>query len=66
MAVDFSPIDKLISASKYLVRYFQKNVNINLLSRPLIQHVETRWNSNLAMLRALHDMYDELLKIYGA
>lgn len=66
MAVGFSPIDKLISASKSLVRYIIKNSDNNLLSRPLVQHVETRWNSNLAMLRAVHDMYDELLKIYGA
>ncbi|KAL4121924.1 hypothetical protein QTP88_014341 [Uroleucon formosanum] len=53
MAVDFSLIEKLISAYKSLVR-------------PLVQHVETRWNSNLAMLRAVHDMYDELIKIYSA
>lgn len=66
MAVDFSPIEKLISASKSLVRYMKKNGDNNLLSRPLVQHVETRWNSNLAMLRAVHDMYDELIKIYGA
>jgi len=65
MAVDFSPIEKLISASKSLVRYMKKNGDNNLLSRPLVQHVETRWNSNLAMLRAVHDMYDELIKIYG-
>lgn len=66
MAVDFSPIEKLISASKSLVRYMKKNGDKNLLSRPLVQHVETRWNSNLAMLRAVHDMYDELIKMYGA
>ncbi|KAF0731652.1 zinc finger protein 618-like [Aphis craccivora] len=65
-AVDFSPIEKLISASKSLVRYKKKNGDNNLLSRPLVQHVETRWNSNLAMLRAVHDMYDELIKIYEA
>lgn len=65
MAVDFSPIEKLFSASRSLVRYMKKNGDNNLLSRILVQHVETRWNSNLAMLRVIHDMYDELIKIYG-
>lgn len=65
MHVNFKPIEELISASKALVRYMKKNGDNNLISKPLVQHVETRWDSNLAMLLSIHEMYEELIKLYG-
>jgi len=59
------PVDTLISASKSLVRYMKKSGDNNLLSKPLHQHVETRWYSKVIMLQSIRDMYEELIKLYG-
>lgn len=59
------PVDTLISASKSIVRYMKKSGDNNLLSKPLHQHVETRWYSKVIMLQSIRDMYDELTKLYG-
>jgi len=63
--IDLEPISNLITATKSLIRYMKKSGENNLLSKSLLQSVETRWNSNLAMLQSLFDMYSEVIQLYG-
>jgi hypothetical protein len=48
--IALEPISNLITAIKSLVRYMKKSGENNLLSKALLQSVETKWNSNLTML----------------
>lgn len=43
----------------------KKSGDNNLYSKPLHQHVETRWYSKVIMLQSIRDMYKELIKLYG-
>jgi len=43
----------------------KKSGDNNLLSKPLHQHVETRWYSKVNMFQSIKDMYQEIIDLYG-
>lgn len=59
------PVTKLLSGAKSFVKYMKTFGEVNKLSKGLIQEVETRWNTRLAMLLSIHEQWDEIINEYG-
>lgn len=49
-------VTKLLSEAKSFVNYMKSSEEVNKLSKGLIQEVETRWNTRLAMLLSIHEL----------
>jgi len=59
------PVTKLLSGAKSFVKFMKTSGEVNKLSKGLIQEVETRWNTRLAMLLSIHEQWDEIINEYG-
>lgn len=53
-------ITKIIVISKKIVRHLKASGKTNLLPKTVVQECETRWNTNLDLLKSVIEQYDEI------